>query len=60
MIDFTNVQVVPIPEDVLTLQRSIVNLEGDRRLLKRILVTLAIGMLIYAVYKIKVQRDFDE
>ncbi len=60
MIDFTNVQVVPIPEDVLTLQRSIVNLEGDRKLLKRILVTLAIGMLIYAVYKIKEQRDFDE
>jgi hypothetical protein len=59
MVDFTTIQVNPIPLPIIELQKANSNLQGDNKFLRNILIGLAVGGVIligYNMYK-KITED---
>jgi hypothetical protein len=54
MIDFTTLQANPIPNSILELQKENSGLTNSNKLLKNVLIVVAISATIYFVYKIHV------
>ena len=54
MIDFTTLQANPIPHSIIELQKANSGLTNDNKLLRNVLIVVAITATIYFVYKIHI------